>query len=176
VTLTGQLWSDPVRREAIAGDPFSRATAAFVFGEDEHQDLSPAEMMKVALFGRAVSPVTSYVAFEPGTRPSTLGLPDEGTFGFGRSGFGPGGGGFGEGMGRKPDLHGLIDTTACRKAHPPAASWSVTLVVETTKQEVVDVKAVTKGALAACLVETVWALKLPAGYVRERETFRVTLR
>jgi hypothetical protein len=176
VTLTGQLWSDPVRRDASAGESFSRATAAFVFGEDEHQDLSPAEMMKVALFGRAVSPVTSYVAFEPGTRPSTIGLPLESTFGSGLSGFGAGGGGSGYGEAMKRDLQSLIDVTACTKAHPPAAGWTVTLVVETTKQEVVDVTPVTTGALAACLVETVWALKLPAGFVRDRETFRVTLR
>ncbi|HEY5935700.1 MAG TPA: proprotein convertase P-domain-containing protein [Kofleriaceae bacterium] len=176
VTLSGQLWSDPVRREAIAGEPFSRATAAFVFGEDEHQDLSPAEMMKVAMFGRAVSPVTSYVAFEPGTRPSTIGLPEESGFGFGRSGFGSGGGGSGYGVGIKLDLRPLIDVTACTKAHPPAAGWNVTLVIETTKQEVVDVTPVTTGALASCLVETVWALKLPEQFAHERETFRVTLR
>lgn len=176
VTLTGQLWSDPVRREAIAGDRFSRATAAFVFGEDEHQDLSPAEMMKVAMFGRAVSPVTSYVAFEPGTRPSTIGLPEESGFGFGRSGFGAGGGGSGFGEGITRDLRSLIDVTACTRKHAPAAGWNVTLVVETTKQEVVDVTPITTGPLASCLVETVWALALPEQFARERETFRVTLR
>ena len=176
VTLTGQLWSDPVRREAVAGEPFSRATAAFVFGEDEHQELSTAEMMKVALFGRAVSPVTSYVAFEPGTRPSTIGLEEGGSFGFGRSGFGPGGGGSGEGTGPKPDLRALIDTRACLAAHPQPGAWTVTLAVETTRREIVDVTASTPGRLAACLVETVWALELPSGFTRERETFRVTLR
>lgn len=62
VTLTGTLWSDPYRKVIPVGAPFSIATAAFVFGGDEHHDLSEAEQMVVALKGRAVSPVTSYVA------------------------------------------------------------------------------------------------------------------
>ncbi|MEJ7597646.1 MAG: vWA domain-containing protein [Kofleriaceae bacterium] len=119
VTLTGELWSDPVRRDAVADEPFSRATAAFVFGADEHQELSPVEMMKVAMFGRAVSPVTSYVAFEPGTRPSTIGLDD--LTGLGRSGFGSAGGGaLGYADGVRRDLRSLIDPAACLAKHPQA--------------------------------------------------------
>jgi len=179
LVVTGRLWSDPVRREIRATEPFSRASAAFVFGEDRHAELSPAEQMRVALYARAVSPVTSYVAAEPGTRPSTDGFDDAnlyggllgneageltGGFGFGRSGF-------------RPDLANLIDTEPCLAAHPQVGPWKVDLAVETTREEVVDVQTTTPGAFAACLVETAWALHLEASaFQATRETFQVSLR
>jgi hypothetical protein len=42
---------------------------------------------------------------------------------------------------RAPDFRRLIDTQACVAQHHPAAGWSVTLSVETTRDEVVDVAA-----------------------------------
>ena len=62
--------------------------------------LSESEMMVLAKHGRAVSPVTSYLAVEPGVRPSTegiefhtvLGADGEGTIFLGNLGtFGSGG-------------------------------------------------------------------------------------
>lgn len=171
--LTGKMWSDPVRREVISGQLFSRQTAAFVFGADEHQALSPAEMMVVALAGRAVSPVTSYVAAEPGTRPSTIGL-EEGVIGTSRYGtIGHGsGGGSGSGI-SPPDLESLIDTSACVQRIHPRSAWKVTLDVETTKDEIVDVRSTTAGALADCLVETAWATRLDDHFLLERQQFTI---
>lgn len=175
VTLSGVLWSDPVKKQVSVGDAFSRSTAAFVFGEDEYHDLSDAEQLKVAFQGRAVSPVTSYVAYEPGTRPSVIGLRN--TIGHG-SGGGSAYGGMG-GMGvmrRVPNLASLIDTTACVAQHKPAAGWKVQLTVETTRDEIVDV-AVTGGAgpLATCLLETTWQVRLDSRWNLERESFVVDL-
>ena len=46
-------------------------------------------MMRAAAAGGAVSPVTSYLSIEPGTRPSTEGFGEEfGTGGPGLAGFG----------------------------------------------------------------------------------------
>jgi hypothetical protein len=168
VVVTGTMWSDPVRVELDAGEAFSRQTAAFVFGADEHQSLSHDEMMRVAMMGRAVSPVTSYVAAEPGTRPSTIGLE---TIGHG-SGTGSGygfGSGHGSLRGGHPELASLVDASACRAANPAAG---VSIDVETTRDEIVDV-AITSAAspLATCIAEAVWALRLPASFDRERETF-----
>jgi subtilisin-like proprotein convertase family protein len=177
VVLAGKLWSDPIRREVDATEAFSRQTAAFVFGADEHQTLSQAEQLKVAMYGRAVSPVTSYVAFEPGTRPSPIGLE----WGFGRSGFGPGGGGSGYGSGsgtslKQPDFAKLVDASACVRQVKPAAGWSVHMSVETTKDEIVDVTAVdATQPMAACLIETVWAIRLDSRFVFQRDTFDFTL-
>ncbi|HEY3449989.1 MAG TPA: proprotein convertase P-domain-containing protein [Myxococcales bacterium] len=173
VVLTGRVWSDPVRKEVVASAAFSAATAAFVFGADEHQGLSAAEQMRLALSGRAVSPVTSYVAAEPGVRPSTIGL-DQATLG--TRGFGSGGGGIGcggAGLHRTPpDLRALVATEECVRSVRPAEAWKVALSVETTRDEVVDVATPNgSGAMASCLAEAVWALRLDARFDRERERF-----
>lgn len=159
VTLTGKLWSDPVRREVNVTTPFSMQTAAFVFGADAHQGLTAAEMMKVAMFGRAVSPVTSYVAAEPGVRPSTVGIR---TGEYGTLGHGLGSGsGYGLGGSReKIDFRRLVETESCVTSVRPTAPWTVTLNVETTKDEVVDVEIEKPSAMATCLAEIVWALRL----------------
>jgi len=175
VTLSGVLWSDPVTKQVAVGDAFSRSTAAFVFGEDEYHDLSEAEQLKVAFMGRAVSPVTSYVAYEPGTRPSVIGLGRYNTIGHG-SGMGSA---YGTAIGmprRVPDLAALIDTKACVAQHQPTAGWKVQLAVETTRDEIVDV-AVTGGAgpLATCLLETTWRVRLDSRWSLERESFVVDL-
>lgn len=178
VVLTGKLWSDPVRRELRVGAKFSQQTAAFVFGADEYHDLSTQEQLRVARMGRAVSPVTSYVAAEPGTRPSTIGLGDMigeayGAGGLGLSGQGHGGGG----VAFHPDLRALIDVKPCVRAHRPAAPWQVTLAVETTRDEIVDVRVEQGGnqPIAACLVEAVWAVRLDGTFDRPRQRFVVQL-
>ncbi len=175
VTLTGLLWSDPVRREVNVTTPFSIQTAAFVFGADAHQELTPGEMMKVAMFGRAVSPVTSYVAYEPGVRPSTIGFL-RGT-GAG-SGFGSGHGGLRGGSitRRNVDFSRLVETQSCVKSVRPTAPWEVLIHVETTKDEVVDVEPSTQTPMALCLAEVIWALRLDKDvFSLTREDFTVQL-
>jgi hypothetical protein len=178
VTLTGMLWSDPVKLELVASTAFSSATAAFVFGENEHHGLTEPEMMTVALAGRAVSPVTSYLAIEPGVRPSKIGLlggTGWGTIGTGR--YGTVGKHGGIGITRvQPDLKSLIDTRRCVQLHPPAAGWSVKLAIETTKDEIVDVAiAKGRGPLADCLIEAVWSVRLDQRFDRQYESFVVDL-
>jgi subtilisin-like proprotein convertase family protein len=177
IAIAGMLWSDPIRKQLSSSAEFSRQTAAFVFGADEHHGLSPEEMMTVALLGRAVSPVTSYVAAEPGTRPSTIGIPGRGLIGHGSgagSGYGFGGGR--GGLAPRPDLRRLIDTTACERSVRPATGWQVALDVETTRDEIVDVIAAARDAMTACLVEAAWAVRLdPAMFHLERAHYRVEL-
>lgn len=161
VTLSGMLWSDPIHKDVTVGAPFSIATAAFVFGADAHHDLSDAEQMKIAMFGKAVSPVTSYVAAEPGVRPSTIGLEEGwGTIGSGRYGTIGYGSGSGVATVVPPDWRQLIDTEACVQKVRPTASWSVTLNVETSYDEVLDVGIPAPSAMATCLAETTWMLRL----------------
>nr|HEX4314599.1 proprotein convertase P-domain-containing protein [Kofleriaceae bacterium] len=173
LVVTGMLWSDPVRADIAATAAFSRDTAAFVFGADRQTDLAHDEMLRLAIAGGAVSPVTSYVAFEPGTRPSPLGL-DYGGTGYG-DGFGLGSiGTVGHGGGATriaPDLHALVDAAACLR---DTASADVSLEVETTRDEVVDVR--NTGAAsprAACLVEAVWQTRLDSRFYLNHETFDV---
>jgi hypothetical protein len=183
VSIRGQIWGDPYRKQIRVGGKFSRATAAWVFGEDEHRDLSNAEMMKVAMMGRAVSPVTSYLATEPGVRPSPIGID---RFGRGRTGSGFGvGGGRGGMRGREtrtpPDLAAMLATGVkrCVATHKPAAGWTFDLDVETTFDEVVDVIAGSKAKTSPfgdCLIEVAWAVRLDKRFDEEREMFELTLR
>lgn len=175
ITLKGELWSTPVTKTLKPTTAFTKATAAFIFGLDEHQDLTPDEQMKVALLGRAVSPVTSYVAAEPGTRPSWIGLEGTGT-GSG-TGFGSGAGGLGGGgSGRRPPPEITIDSAACVAQHKPATGWQVDLVLETTYSEIVDVLTEDTGPMAACVVEAAWATVLDNRWYEQRETYTVTVR
>lgn len=178
VTLTGRLWSDPVRKELTTSAAFSIATAAYVFGEDEYEGLSDAEQMTVALMGRAVSPVTSYIAAEPGVRPSPIGLEQGlgwGTIGTGR--YGTIGYGSGAGAVRgEPDWQSMFDIASCMKSQRPSAPWTVDITMETTRMEVVDVGTDTPGGMARCLVEAVWATKLDSGrFDDEHQTYTFSL-
>jgi hypothetical protein len=70
------------------------------------------------------------------------------------------------------DFAPLIAKDACVRAYPSRAPWRVMLVVETTLDEVVDVTiGEGQGALAECLVEAAWAVRLDARFDRERDAF-----
>ncbi len=109
-------------------------------------------MLRVAFAGRAVSPVTSYLATEPGVRPSTEGLLDEeigeslGLAGLGL--VGAGAGGDGSGAAPLPSIESLLAPAVdrCVAAHKPASGWKVELELETTGVEIVDVQATSPAA------------------------------
>jgi hypothetical protein len=124
--------------------------------------------------------VTSYLAIEPGVRPSKIGLPHGGGTGWGTIGTGRYGtlgvGGVSRGGRPQPDLQSLIDTKACIKTHRPATGWGVKLWIETTHDEIVDVQLQNgSGPLAACLVEAAWAVRLDHRFDMQREVFHVDL-
>ncbi len=177
VVVSGKVWARPLHRVVEHGESFDDATAAFVFSEDEHHALSPEEMRTVAFKGRAVSPVTSYLATEPGVRPSTEGLLEAeigesfGAGGMGMAGRGGGGGGAAMPLPRLSEL--LADALArCVQVHTPPRGWGLTLAVETTGPEIVDV-AVTRSThapLRECVVAAAWALALPAAAWPERDS------
>lgn len=182
-TIRGRVWNKPFRRVVRATERFSRATAAFVFSEDEHDSLTPAQMMKVATYGRAVSPVTSYLAVEPGVRPSTAGLHDNelgtasGIGGIGMSGYGAGGGG---GVYQKSwTIDELIrpGLDACAARHAPEENWKIALDIETTSREIVDVRLVSGAAKAfdACVVEAAWNVALSWNFTDRRRMWRIAL-
>jgi hypothetical protein len=186
VEITGELWSKPIRVAIAPNAEHGKLAAALAFGSDLYQSLSEPEQMKLAMLGRAVTPVTSYLAIEPGVRPSNEGLD------WGSSiGFGSGGGGRGEGIGlggigtlghgsgptRDAWLTGQLLSIA--KTCAPSAK-EVTAELESTLEEIVDVKAVvlgpTRDAKAeACVREEVWKLDLPAAtFNRSFESHTVT--
>ena len=150
VTLRGMLWSKPVALEVNATEPFAKKTAAWVFPADMYGDLTRKQQLELAFFGNAVSPVTSFLAIEPGVRPSVDGLET-----------GEGGGGVGEGIGLGNigtighgtafDLEGELETATqpCKNTDPPPPNWAILLAVETTRDEIVDVIVVPGAAQSA---------------------------
>lgn len=180
IVLTGKIWAANFRRVVRHEAGFDAATAAFVFSEDEFEDLSKAEMLKVAFAGRAVSPVTSYLAVEPGVRPSVDGLEREDALGVGGAGLvGFGGGGGGSGTVAR-DLWALLaaEVTRCQATQRPPAGWRVGLRVETTLHEVADVEVTraTHAGMGACVEAAAWSLELPEGGWKERATHETELR
>jgi hypothetical protein len=181
VVVSGKVWARTLHRVVETGERFDVATAAFVFSEDEHHELSKEEMLTVAFKGRAVSPVTSYLATEPGVRPSVDGLLDEigetiGLGGMGLVGRGGGGGGRGIPLPRLSDL--LAGALArCVQVHAPPRGWALELEVETTGPEIVDVTVTraTHAPLRECVVAAVWALELPAAAWPERDSHTLDL-
>lgn len=181
LVLSGKVWARPFKRVVPASRAFSRTTAALVFSLDKHGCLEPKEMMKVARLGRVVSPVTSYLAIEPGVRPSTKGLDwlsDSalgeafGVGGLGLVGTGRGGGGSYNDMG-----YLVSDLVAkCLKAHKPALGWTATLSVETTAREIVDVTLTpARGPRARCIVEGTWKVRLTSDYSEAHHIYKVPL-
>lgn len=183
VVLTGKIWAEDFRRVVRNTPHFDEATAAFVFSEDEYGELTEDEMRTVAFKGRAVSPVTSYLATEPGVRPSWDGL--EG-YGVGEA-FGVGGMGTGAprirvaAARRPPDMPAELGPgiRACAAKHGLAKGWSVELDVETTWREIVDVQLASKHDADAgtCITEAVWETELGRGATwAKREQHRVVVR
>ena len=174
VDLSGELWSKPFRLTITPTAEQAKLDAALVFGSTLLADLSESEETKLAMLGRAVSPVTSYLAIEPGVRPSTEGLDWEGGGG-GGGGIGLGNVGMighGNGGGARTavvnDMWLKAAVTAALKKCAPGA-LGVEVKLETTLDEVVDVTNVTTLPLRdakgeACVREEVWGLGLPASF------------
>jgi hypothetical protein len=178
VDVTGELWSRPIRASMTPSAEQGKLASALVFGSDLWAQLTEPEQMTLALQGGAVSPVTSYLAIEPGVRPSNEGL-DWGTIGHG-GGTGSGQG-FGMGHGRLGGSHAGrdVDKNAwlaaqlqgfMRTCAPSASELSAKL--ESTLDEVVDVGAVelapVRDAKAeACVREAIWNITLPAATFKD---------
>ncbi len=182
VTLVGRIWAKRYRKVIKMDKRFTRATAAFVFSHDMHGKLSNAEMMRVAKLGRAVSPVTSYLAIEPGVRPSRAGIDRSGGMGgFGVGSGGAAGGGFGlggRGFAKFPTLNELMrpHVKRCVAKHKPAVNWKVRLRFHSTYREIVDVIPRSKRSkFVKCLAEGAWQIYLPGNFTQRRDKKDITL-
>jgi hypothetical protein len=178
--LTGELWASPIKKALAPSDAEARLSAALVFGSDLLHKLEEPEMMHLATLGRAVSPVTSYLAIEPGVRPSTEGLEWGSSIGsaFGMGGVGLTGVGNASG-GRPADLQGFFKnklSDALRTCGGGARGATVTL--ETTLAEIVDVTSVAisaprDAAVESCFTSAIWDLQLPSMFSLSHHSFTI---
>lgn len=183
LSVEGVTWNIPLRHSAKprreAGDRWS----ALVFGSPLLWDLSEPEMMQLALRGEAVSPVTSYLAIEPGVRPSTEGLERGGSGSFGIGGLGmsgSGGGGRGIGIGSAPSfdkqawLEGEL-REGWRRCGGQGLGAQV--VLETRTVEILDVElklASADAQLRTCMEQVTWSVALDPRFF-ESESWQVQL-
>jgi Mg-chelatase subunit ChlD len=182
VDLRGELWASPIHKAVLPDDREGDRWSALIFGSEVLHDLKEADMMELAMRGRAVSPVTSYLAIEPGVRPSTEGLDWGSGQGFG-SGFGRASHRIQVRAGRTPefDHQGFLKSAL-------AAAWSscggggrpVTVTLETTRAEIVDVPSVrsegnANAAALACLEKATWDLLLPREFRSDWTSFTIKL-
>jgi hypothetical protein len=166
--VEGELWAKRIDR-TLREDPSQRRLwAAAVFGSPLLDELREDEMMPLAMFAGAVSPVTSYLAIEPGVRPSTDGLEQ-------RLG--------GAHFAHAPSIR--MGATSVTGSAPPldrdaflrdalASGWrrcggkrgTASVTLETTFAEIVDVKTTGVGdpLLSSCLAEAAWSLVLPPAF------------
>jgi hypothetical protein len=169
-TLEGELWSKPYRRTVHASASEGKLWSALVFGTHLMHEMTEPEMNLLARAGGAVSPVTSYLAIEPGVRPSTEGLEEGQAFGGGAGRLG------GShrikrpfvrmGSVKPPDYERVFASLLRDAVKTCGAEGRATITAETTHIELVDVSVVVSGesrdgARASCVREAAWALDLP---------------
>ena len=184
VTLKGWIWAAPFKR-IVQADPLygDEVIPALVFSDDLYTELERDEMLRAATAGKAVSPVTSYLAIEPGVRPSSEGLEGMGDgggaagYGLGMAGVGHGGGGSAD---SPPDyssiLHDLLMDAAAPCFFGAASDDMAEVFIETTYDEVVDVGSTAENEeLDRCLEEAAWSLDLPGLFTQSYYSATVTL-
>jgi hypothetical protein len=183
VTLKGRIWAEPFSLSVPADPEYGDTIVpALLFSDCLYEELERGEMLLAATAGRAVTPVTSYLAVEPGVRPSTEGL-EEGLGG------GAAGGGYGYGsaacmMGKvgqvdPTDYRALLQALLMDAAAPcflgAAADLSANIFSETTYREVADAAAeADDDEIRACVEEAAWSIE-PAGEFDARSRFQATI-
>ncbi|HKO52749.1 MAG TPA: vWA domain-containing protein [Polyangiaceae bacterium] len=182
LSVSGELWLEPVRVLATPSPASEARWAGLSFGSALLNELNESEMMPLALLGHAVSPVTSYLAIEPGVRPSTEGLDRT------EQGYGHGAGtACGYGMhsvssnGPAIDRQAYLENAlAGERRRCGGSARASALEIETTQAEIVRVdlspQSNTRDPLVeSCLIEAAWALALPVGFNEDWQQFRVEL-
>jgi hypothetical protein len=180
--VEGELWSKSVQQVIHSDKAWSKRWAALVFGSPLLDLLSEPEMEKLAVLGGAVSPVTSYLAIEPGVRPSTEGL-DWGT----GSGMGHGastpsvriGATRSSGRAQPFDRNRWLQSRIAAAYGSCGGTGSATVALETTVAEIADVTKIeieSKDALVQrCFEQAIWDLALPAGFDEEWVPYSIEL-
>lgn len=168
IEVKGELWSTPISTVLASNATEEKLWAGLTIGSDLLHSLKDPEITSLAFKGGVVSPMTSYLAVEPGVRPSTEGL-DWGQGGLGMMGIGSGGGGMGVGygtgkIGTQPDrMKYLHDAIA--KVATTCGAGELRTRLETTTAEIVSVdvapKAATSDKIKGCVRDGIFELELP---------------
>jgi hypothetical protein len=188
ITLRAQLWSKPIHEVLRADASHSRLVAALAVATDIAEQLSQRELAVLARRGRAVSPVTSYLAIEPGVRPMRIGLRDDEQVPLIRSARANvlGGSVLGP-VEIELDRIRFLETALREAAGSCDGPRSgITAVLELTRAEIVEVTRLAlqpdalddgddREALQSCITEAVWAIELAPAFTDERASWTVEI-
>lgn len=184
VEITGELWATPIKKFLAKDDAENQRWAGLFFGTHLYSSITEEEMMPLAMLGKVVSPVTSYLAIEPGVRPSTEGLEETSGVGMGfGSGFGSAGHRlFGSSSPKYPDdkLAFLQREVERRLAQCGGKGRSAKATLETTAAEIVELKASIEGesatsSLTSCFTESLWEIYLRSDFQADHDLFTISI-
>jgi hypothetical protein len=182
VQVSGKLWSVPIRKTLKPSAQENRRWAALASGSELQWAFSRSEIAHLGRAGRAVTRETSYLAIEPGVRPSNAGF--DYTVTNDREARVPavrmakamlGGGHVFD-----PDAY-LAAVLSDAFEDCGNGTEQVDVDVETTGAEIVDVVSIavdsaSDGTLQRCLEDATWAVELPSqfeGFGRRRFSLHV---
>jgi hypothetical protein len=174
--VKGELWSTPISTVLSTSASEERLWSALVMGSEVLHELKDPEIATLAFKGGAVSPMTSYLAIEPGVRPSTEGL-EWGSGGLGLMGIGAGGGGIGSGIGLGkfvPDRNKILREKLAAVAKTCGATEGH-VRLETTWREIVVADVTADPVKKTCLTDGVFDLELPVEFDQSWASFNVEL-
>jgi hypothetical protein len=178
LSLKAKLWGKVVSFEFAPDREMSRIRSALATASPD-LDLSDTELKALAYRGRAVTRLTSYLAIEPGVRPSSEGIE--------RSEGGSGGLGIGLGAissGSRADValpfrhQAYLEEMVDRARIDCGVSFlRASVTIETNYSEIVDVIRAqivdAPPSASGCLTERLWSLELPSKFNQTRATYTV---
>lgn len=178
IEVKGELWSTPISTVLATTTAEEKLWAGLSMGSPLLSDLKDPEITTLAFKGGVVSPMTSYLAIEPGVRPSTEGL-EWGAGGLGIGGFGAGGGGSGVGSGLGnivPDRMKILrEKLGAVIATCGGTSTSLSVLIETTWAEIVTADVTgTDEPVRACVAEGIYGIELPALFNASWQKWQLT--
>lgn len=169
--VTGMIWGRTWTMPLVPDPDISRALPALVFGHEASGDLDDAVAAALAHRAGVVSPFTSFLARDPSAPPTSYeplslygisggcGCHGPHSVGVGHLGtIGAGSGTRVEPPDRVAHLRALLATDVRHCLPDPRG---VTLHLETTTDEIVDVTVHGAGAATTCLEDAAWNLRLP---------------
>ncbi len=187
--IEGQLWSRPWRVPLVADERLSGELPLLAFGH-EVESLIPDDARKaLALAAHVVSRDTSMLARDPEAPPTShvvqgmIGRSSTCSCSFScgtRCGIRCGGVTGHGSLVSEPDRDAILrallsDSVAMCSGSTGAATDGVSVAIETTSQEIVDVHAdAATPAMAACVEEEAWRLWLPPSFNRAAGHYRAT--
>ncbi|HTJ46256.1 MAG TPA: VIT domain-containing protein, partial [Kofleriaceae bacterium] len=175
IFIEGKIWGRPWRRDLSSDPARDRDWAGLAIGDPVRSDLDDDAVLALATMGRVVSPLTSFLAFD--RRYGAARLPDDwgegsicgcdtiGTIGRSISTHTTCGVGTGFSIPNpEPSVIAAMLSSRVRacaaQAHQPR--WDLTVGVDTTRTEVVDVQVTgsDSAAFTACVEDAAWDLEL----------------